>query len=49
MDDVSSSLRAFLDYVAGKRGDDPFVQELEEAVTEAKKNGEWRQGKYKIY
>lgn len=42
MDDVSSSLRAFLDYVAGKCGDDPFVQELEEAVTEAKKNREWR-------
>ena len=42
MDDVSSSLRAFLDYVVGKCGDDPFVQELEEAVTEAKKNREWR-------
>lgn len=42
MDDVSSSLRAFLDYVAGNCGDDPFVQELEEAVAEAKKNREWR-------
>lgn len=42
MDDVSSSLRAVLDYVAGKCGDDPFVQELEEAVAEAKKNREWR-------
>ena len=42
MDDVSSSLRAFLDYVAGKYGDDPFIQELDEAVMEARKNREWR-------
>ena len=42
MDDVSSSLRAFLDYVAGKYGDDPFIQELDEAVAEARKNREWR-------
>ena len=40
--DVSSSLRAFLDYVAGKISDDPFVQEVEQAVAEARKNREWR-------
>ena len=37
--DVSASLRAFLDYVDGRLSDDSFVQELEEAVDEAKKNG----------
>ena len=42
MDDVSSSLKAFLDYVAGTVTEDPFVQELEEAVTEARKNRKWR-------
>lgn len=40
--DVSSSLRAFLDYVDGKLCEDSFVQELEEAVSEARKNREWR-------
>lgn len=41
-DDVSKELRAFLDYVAGKRPEDSFVEKLEEAVKEAKKNREWR-------
>ena len=40
--DVSSSLRAFLDYVDGRLCEDPFVQELEEAVSEARRNREWR-------
>lgn len=42
MEDVSASLRAFLDYVDGRLSDDSFIQELEEAVDEAKKNREWR-------
>ena len=42
MEDVSASLRAFLDYVDGRLSDDSFVQELKEAVDEAKKNREWR-------
>lgn len=42
MDDVSSELKAFLDYVAGKKSEDSYVAELEEAVQEAKKNREWR-------
>ena len=42
MDDVSRELRAFLDYVAGKKVQDDFVQELEKAVKEAKRNREWR-------
>lgn len=42
MDDVSKELKAFLDYVGGKITDDTFVQELDEAVEEAKQNREWR-------
>ncbi len=41
-DDISGELRAFLDYVAGKESEDSFVQRLEAAVREAKKNREWR-------
>lgn len=41
-DDVSKELRAFLDYVAGEKPEDSFVEKLEEAVKEAKKNREWR-------
>lgn len=42
MEDVSSELRAFLDYVCGKPSEDSFVKRLEEAVREARKNREWR-------
>ena len=42
MDDVSKGLKAFLDYVAGKKPKDAYVERLEEAVKEAKKNREWR-------
>lgn len=42
MDDVSPELKAFLDYVAGKRSNDLFVDELEKAVKTARKNREWR-------
>ncbi len=42
MDDVSPELKAFLDYVMGKKTDDLYVQKLDEAVREAKKNREWR-------
>lgn len=42
MDDISPELKAFLDYVAGKKPADPFVDELEEAVKNARKNREWR-------
>ena len=41
-DDVSKGLKAFLDYVAGKKIEDDFVQRLEEAVEQARKNREWR-------
>lgn len=42
LDDVSKDLKAFLDYVSGKKTKDPYVEKLEEAVKEAKKNREWR-------
>ncbi|MFG6356412.1 MAG: Rpn family recombination-promoting nuclease/putative transposase [Acetatifactor sp.] len=42
MNDVSSELKAFLDYVVGQKSRDSFVERLEEAVEEAKKNREWR-------
>ncbi len=42
LDDVSEELKAFLDYAAGKPSEDVFVQKLEEAVREAKKNRKWR-------
>ena len=42
MDDVSRELKAFLDYVAGQKPKDSYVEKLEEAVQEAKKNREWR-------
>ncbi len=43
MDDVSRELKAFLDYVAGKKSEDSYVLKLEEAVKKAKFNKEWRQ------
>ena len=42
LDDVSDELKAFLDYVAGKKPKDAYVERLEEAVKEAKRNREWR-------
>mgnify|MGYP002512667755 CR=1 FL=1 len=42
MDDISSELKAFLDYAAGKNTNDAFVQELDEAIKNAKQNREWR-------
>lgn len=40
--DVSSELRAFLDYLGGKKSEDEYVQKLEKAVREAKHNRKWR-------
>ena len=42
LDDVSKELKAFLDYVVGKRSEDSFVKKLEKAVEKAKENREWR-------
>ena len=40
--DVSENLKAFLDYVAGKKSENDFVKRLEEEVRQARKNREWR-------
>lgn len=37
-----SACLPFLDYLAGKKSKDEFVDKLEEAVQKAKKNREWR-------
>lgn len=42
LDDVSKELKAFLDYVAGKKPDDSYVRKLEAAVRKARKNRKWR-------
>ena len=42
MEDVNRDLMAFLDYVAGRRSEDSFVQKLAEAVEKAKRNRKWR-------
>ena len=42
MDDVSKELKAFLDYVAGKKSEDTYVKKLEKAVKKARLNKEWR-------
>ena len=42
LNDVSSELRAFLDYLGGKKSEDEYVQKLERAVREAKRNRKWR-------
>ena len=42
LNDVSSELRAFLDYLDGKKSEDEYVQKLEKAVREAKRNRKWR-------
>jgi predicted transposase/invertase (TIGR01784 family) len=42
LDDVSKDLRAFLDLIAGKPTVHPFVEKIEQAVIEAKKNRKWR-------
>lgn len=42
LDDVGSNLKAFLDYMAGRKSDHWFVKKLEEEVNRAKQNREWR-------
>jgi len=42
MDDVSTDLKAFLDYMGGRPSDHAFVKVLNDEVTLAKHNKEWR-------
>lgn len=41
-DDIWPELKAFLDYVAGKKVKDTFVEKMAAAVEKAKKNRKWR-------
>ena len=41
-DDIDGGLRAFLDYVAGKPSENPYVQKVDHAVRLARGNKEWR-------
>ena len=41
-DDVHCTLKEFLEYVAGKPSDDPFVKKIDDAVRKARANKEWR-------
>ncbi len=42
MNDVSLELKAFLDYVAGKKTDNGFVKEVDEEVKRVRESKEWR-------
>ena len=42
LDDISQDLKAFLDYVAGKKASRHFGDRLEQEVKEARRNREWR-------
>ena len=42
MNDVGPELKAFLDFVAGEKSEDPFVQQLDEEIRHIKTNEEWR-------
>ena len=41
-EEISTDLRAFLDYVGGKRPENPFVDALDAAVQKAKQNQTWK-------
>ena len=43
VDDVSGNMKAFLKYIADGIPGDPFTDEIERAVTEAKEHKRWRQ------
>ena len=41
-DDISGELKAFLDFMLGKPGGDPFIKKLSEQMKIAKLNAKWR-------
>ncbi len=41
-DDISQELKAFLDFIVGRKSADPFVTKLEHSLYEAKQNAIWR-------
>ncbi len=42
MNDAGADLKAFLDYVGGRKSSHPFVEKLDHEVMKAKQNQEWR-------
>ena len=48
-DDINDKLRAFLDYIAGKPSEDPYILKLEDAVKRARMNKEWRRTYMTLY
>lgn len=42
-DDVSDELKAFLDYLTGKKSENAYIKALDNAVERVKQNREWRQ------
>lgn len=43
LDDVSDELKAFLDYLTGKKSENAYIKALDNAVERVKQNREWRQ------
>ncbi len=40
--DINEDLKAFLDYVGGRKSDTPYIRKLEKEIKKAKQNREWR-------
>lgn len=49
MDDTSAELGRFLDYVDGRKTEDPYIDKLDEAVKKAKMNRKWRREYMTLY
>lgn len=43
LNDVSDELKAFLDYLTGKKSENAYIKALDNAVERVKQNREWRQ------
>ena len=48
-DDIDDKMKAFLDYVAGKKTDDEYVKKLDQAVKKAKMNKRLRRDYMTLY
>jgi len=42
LDDVTPEMKKLLDFIDGKKPDDDFTRELDEAVQSVRKNEKWR-------
>lgn len=48
-DDVSASLKAFLDYMGGRDAEGEYIEQLKQEVAKAKSNREWRREYMTLY